>query len=435
MKRTAQFVGLALTITLAATLVDVNRASGRSNGDSSAAHDHGQNQHSNHQSNAQRPQPFVDGATNPGAIPDSAAREIVLRLLTSDELNEGAKRAYLKVVGFDEAASAALTFAAHDFKRQTKQIEKEASDIKDKTWPNPDKAALDSLAGLQRQKEAVLANNAAELDERLRSFNALANWEKYILNRVKRKTKGFKVGMPEKKVSFYQKIFDPFTAFAQAPGCDANVYVYSDTYVDWDYFIVYGTGSYSVPTNNCGHTFTQSSTLWGPGGTGGWGNSISLDTGTGFLDGYFQSNTSLEGFCPVVSQTFSAGSNASDMTLSPYLIVGSFDAFAPNSIAVGGDNSVSGIRISVTASQNANGSFNTEFSYEVVQGLAPMDFHLAGSGNKSISGGATIPVPFALIAEKITSSPTRIKARAIVTSSITVKNGDQTSTSILNVSF
>jgi hypothetical protein len=322
MKRTSLFVGLALVIVFAATLMNVNPASGWLKVESLAAHDHGQNQHSNHLSNAQGPQPFVNGATNPGAIPDSAAREIVLRLLTSDELNEGAKRAYLKEVGFNEGASAALTFAAHDFKRQTEQIEKEASEIKDRTWPTPDKATLDQLAGLQRQKEAILANNAAELEGRLRSFNALANWENHIMNRVKRKTKGFQVGMPTKKIGFLQRITDPFAAYAQAPGCDANVFVYSDVYVDWEYFIVYGTGSYSVPSNNCGHTFSQSTILWGPGGTGGWENNISLDRGDHFLDGHFQSNTSLEGFCPVVSQTFNAGGNANDMNLGAFVSIG-----------------------------------------------------------------------------------------------------------------
>jgi hypothetical protein len=237
-----------------------------------------------------------------------------------------------------------------------------------------------------------------------------------------------------KKIGFNQKIFDPFAAYAQAPGCDANIFVFSETFVNWDTEEAIGSTSYSVPANNCGHTFTTSSTIWGPG-YGGGENRIPLFYGGVYRDGLFQTGSTVEGFCPVVSQTFNAGSNASDMTLAPYLIVRPFDAFAPNPIAVEGENDVSGIRISVTASQNANGSFNTEFSYDVVQGLAPMNFLLAGSGNKTISSGATINVPFALVAEEITSSPTRIKARAIVTSSMTVRNGDQTSASILTVSF
>jgi hypothetical protein len=320
MKRTSLFVGLALAIVFALTIVNINQASGQLTGGSPSAHDHGQTQHSNHQSNAQRPQPFVNGATNPGAIPDSAAREIVLRLLTSDETNDEKRRAYLKAVGFNEAASAALTFAAYDFKRQTEQIEKEASDIKDRTWPNPDNATLEHLADLQRQKEAILANNAADLDGRLRSFNALANWEKHITNRVKRKTKGFHVGMPTKKTGFLQRITDPFAAYAQAAGCDAIVYLYSDTYINWDAFMVYGSTSYSVPANNCGHMFTSTTTLWGPGGmTSDASNSISLDMGDHFLDGLFHTNSDLEGFCPVVSQTYNAGNNASEAPIAPFI--------------------------------------------------------------------------------------------------------------------
>jgi hypothetical protein len=385
LRRIALFVGLALAIVFALAIVNFNQVSGRLRGGSPSAHDHGQDQHSKHQSNSQRLLPFVDGANNPGAIPASAAREIVLRLLTSDELNEGAKRAYLKEVGFNEGASAALTFAAHDFKRQTEQIEKEASEIKDKTWPNPDQATLDHLAGLQRQKEAILANNAAELEGRLRSFNALANWENHIMNRVKRKTKGFQVGMPTKKIGFLQRITDPFAAYAQAPGCDANVYVYSDTYVDWDYFIVYGSGSYSVPTNNCGHTFSQSTTLWGPGGTGGWGNSISLDMGNHFLDGHFQSNTSLEGFCPVVSQTFNAGSNAGDMTLAPFISVGPFQNWVPpGDITV---NTTATASIRVTGSTDAAGkTYQVSIGHDIVTGAFSME----------VAGGATGTVPSGL---------------------------------------
>lgn len=424
MKRTTLFVGLALAIVFALAI-----ASGRSNGVSPAAHDHGQNQHSNHQSNAQRPQPFVDGASNPGSIPDSAAREIVLRLLTSDELNEGQKRAYLKEVGFNEAASAALTFAAHDFKRQTEQIEKEASEIKDRTWPTPDKATLDYLAGLQRQKEAMLANNAADLDGRLRSFNALANWENHITKRVKRKTKGFQVGMPVKKIGFYQKIFDPFAAFAQAPGCDANVYVYSDTFVDWDYFTVIGSTSYSVPANNCGHTFTSSTTLWGPGGIGGSGNTISLDMGSYFLDGLFHTNSDLEGFCPVVSQTFYAGNNASDMTLAPFVSVGPFAGCNPaGDVKVG---TAYECRVQARGSTDASGkSFVVSLGAETVAGAFGIGCGGTGAGTQTIPGGIdkTVDLFLGCRPTSISASPARFRMVINVSSSqLIVKNGERMS--------
>jgi hypothetical protein len=385
MRRIALFVGLALAIVFSLTVVNINQASGRLAGESLTTHDQGQNQHSNHQSNAQRPQPFVDGASNPGAIPDSAAREIVLRLLTSDELNEGQKRAYLKEVGFDEGASAALTFAAHDFKRQTEQIEKDASEIKDRTWPNPDKATLDQLAGLQRQKEAILANNAADLGGRLRSFNALANWENHITNRVKRKTKGFQVGMPMKKVGFLERIIDPFAAYAQAPGCDTNVFVYSDTYLNWDSEEVVGSTSYSVPANNCGHTFSSTTVLWGPGGIGGSGNRISLNQGSYFIDGLFHTNSDLEGFCPVVSETFYAGNNASDMTLAPFISVGPFQNWVPpGDITV---NTTATASIRVTGSTDATGkTYQVSIGHDIVTGAFSME----------VAGGATGTVPSGL---------------------------------------
>ena len=417
MKRAVLYAGLALAIVFALALVNVNQASSLLKGGSPAAHDHGQNQHSNHQSNAQRPQPFVDGATNPGAISDSAAREIVLRLLTSDELNEGQKQAYLKEVGFNEAASSALTFAAHDFKRQTEQIEKEASDIKDRTWPTPDKATLDQLAGLQRQKEAILANNAAEIEGRLRSFNALANWENHIMNRVKRKTKGFQVGMPKKKVGLLQRIIDPFAAYAQAPGCDANVYVYSDTYVNWDYFEVVGSTSYSVPANNCGHTFTSSTTLWGPGGIGGSGNVISLDMGSYFLDGLFHTNSDLEGFCPVVSETFYAGNNASDMTLAPFLSVGPFVDWNPaGDIKV---NQTATCKVQVRASTGAGGSsFQVNLGADTVAGDFYMDYGGGGTGSHTVptAGTKTVDLFFWFKPTSIFASPARFRGVVSVSS-------------------
>src|SRR5262245_7010343 len=396
MKRTTLFVALALAIVFAAALVNVERASSRSISGSITGHDHGQDQHANHQSTKQRQekQPIIDGAYNPNAISNSAAREIVMRLLTSNELNEGHKRAYLKEAGFNEAVSAALMFAAHDFKRQTERIEKDASDIKDKTWPNPDNATLNQLADLQREKEAILISVAADLDGRLRSFNALSNWETHITNRVKRKTKVFQVGLPTKKIGFFQLFPDPFAAFAQAPGCDTSVSVYSDTYVDWDQMFVVGVTSYSVPSNNCGHTFTPMTAISGPEGTadnGGEGAMINMDMmGEYFLDGDFQTNSDLDAFCPVIFAAFFAGANASNTVVEAFVSLGPFVNWIPSStnasIFQGGVTAVMQVRGS-TFSNGKN--FVLDLNADTESGVFDLDY--TGGGGHTFSGlpGAT----------------------------------------------
>jgi hypothetical protein len=86
--------------------------------------------------------------------------------------------------------------------------------------------------------------------------------------------------------------------------------------------MVFGSGSYSTPSNNCGHTFTLATSLSGPQGTyntGGDGTYLSLQYGSSWLDGYFLSNTNADGFCPVVSQTFYVGSMAGDTTINPWI--------------------------------------------------------------------------------------------------------------------
>src|SRR5260370_42124869 len=74
--------------------------------------------HSLHQAK-QKPSPIVDGAVNPGAIPDYAAYEIVFRLLSlesSDDPQGARKLAYTVLSGFNDAEGAAFSNAAYEYK-------------------------------------------------------------------------------------------------------------------------------------------------------------------------------------------------------------------------------------------------------------------------------------------------------------------------------
>ncbi len=306
MKRTALFLGLALAIVFAAALLNVNRASGDDHG----IHKH----HQQAQSEQQQKQPVVDGAAVPGAIPDHAAQEVVLRLLASDEPDRlgDRKRAYLRAYGFDENAQAALMLAAREYKRLVEPIEREADDIKDHNWPNPGSTARARLNQLQRDKEEVIAGVASELNGRLQTYRSFDKWTHHFSNTVKRKIKGFASELPTRKIGFFRLLPDPFAAYAQAGGCDPT-YVYTDAVYDDYSLLIYGYSSYSAGANNCGHDFYPSTQITHTGAPTAYGTDyavFNLDAGSYYYDGSFFVYTGVEGFCPVAQVTFPAGNNS-----------------------------------------------------------------------------------------------------------------------------
>ncbi|MCI0338940.1 MAG: hypothetical protein L0226_15305 [Acidobacteria bacterium] len=374
MKRTALFVALMLAIVFAATIVNVNRAAG----DDHANHKHQQQP----QSQQQEKTPVVDGALTPDAIPDYAAQEIVLRILSSDTPDKigDRKKAYLRIHGFDEDAQAALMLAAREYKRLVEPIERETDDIKNLNWPNPNSNARAKLKDLQRLKEQHIAGVTSDLNGRLETFRSLDKWTDHISNMVKRKTKGFASELPTKKIGFFRLLPDPFTAYAQAGGCDPT-YVYTDALSD-GYSMVYGYSSYSAGANNCGHEFyltTQISHTGAPTASGTDYAIFNLDSGLGYYyDGYFLATTTVEGYCPVAVQTFPAGSNTDDVTVAATVEVKNLTA---SNVDVAPGDSIT-LYAEVKATEHATGSVTVGFGID----SNPAPVAVTGANNAVIGG-------------------------------------------------
>jgi|GEM_PF-3273554 len=389
-----------------------------------------ENKHTGHhqaQGNSQNRAPDVDGSVNPNLIPDFAAHEIVFRLIStnsSDDPQRVRKNAYLKLSGFSDAEAAAITNAAFEYKRQTDPLDAQVDNIKNRTWPNPSQQVMDQLAQLETQKEAIIATIVAALQNQLSHYDP-SKFRTHIDKEVKRKTKGFRTGLPSKKVSGIRKfISNLFTVSAQAAGCDTLTYIYTTTVVDWTQLAIVTNASYSTPYNNCGHVTTLSTTMMNSGGTvatGGDGAYFSLVDPYGhLLDGYFFSTTEANSFCPVVSQTFYAGSNTSDTTATPYLRVSDFGGFSQNPVRA---NSLTRISFNISASQNANGPCDVEFGYAVEAGSGPINrFDISGSGRFTFSSGVNRePAGFYTYIPYSTTDggyPKYIRATAMVTSTV-----------------
>jgi hypothetical protein len=395
--------------------------------------------HQTHQSISGQKQPKlpkVDGSKNPDQIASSTVVEILFKMLTeADEKDPLGKRkvSFLRSHDFNDAEIAAIVNAAYEYKRRVESLTDEADRLKNAHWPTPSQETMNHLTKLEGDKQGIISEVREALEIQLRNYD-VTKLEK-LLFEMKKKTKSFSTDLPGKKIGF-NLLSNPFTAYAQAVGCDTALSIFVTTWADLNSMMVYGSVDYSQPFNNCGHTVSLEQTMFGPTCNEGVVGEAScpLQVGESFYDGLFRTSGQAWVFCPFVppfGETYDGGLNDDSETVAPYLTVNPFDAFNPASIRVGPD--VSGIRIRVTASKNANGSFNTEFSYQLVQGDAPVTIHIADSGQKSISGGDTINVPAVYDPQGITSNPTKIKAVAEVTSSISVRSGNQTSASILTI--
>ena len=405
--------------------------------------------HSLHQSN-QKPTPKVDGALNPSAIPDFAAYEVVFSLLSSESSNDPQgirKRAYTALSGFSDAEGAALSKSAYEYKTRIKALDAKVLQIKDATWPKPTQQVIDQLAELQKEKEGIIDSVVENLETRL---DRLDNYRPiklitHINESVKRKIKGFSTYLPVKRTSSIgQRMFDFFSASAaQAGGCDANVYVYSSTNVDMTNAVVYGYGSYSEGYNNCGHIYTPSTVLYGPGGTYSSDGVLYLEVAPDTLiDGFFSSSTTVAGYCSIADETYPAGENSSNTTVVPYIRVYPFGSFSPLEIRAGGAFCVqvcdSTITLKVTASSGANGSYDVTPSYIQTLGAAPITISsgVFGGNNRSASSGQTVTLSIGYHGTSITSDPTKVKAEAVVSSStLGVINSNPISSSKLTVHF
>ncbi|MGH9877573.1 MAG: hypothetical protein ACRD5H_08035, partial [Nitrososphaerales archaeon] len=354
--------------------------------------------HHQEKDNAQKPQARVDGAMNPELIPDSAAYEILFRLLSSsdptEQKREQRKSAYLRGAGFSDAEAAAITNAAYEYKRQIEPLDTEVDNIKHASWPNPSSQVMNQLTQLQRQKENLIDGLVRGLENQLVFYNS-TKFRNHIAGEIKRKTKGFGTTLPTKKVGKLGNFFSEFfTVSAQASGCDALVYLYNNVTVDWNYMVVYGTGSYSLPYNNCGHTVNLATSLSGPSGTyiaGGEGVSLGLQYGGQYLDGYFLSNTEAEGWCPVVLAAFYVGSMAGDLQIPPWVKIQQFTGVSKDHIISGSgttsDNTDA--TVSYAASIDASGK---KFQVSVGMQITAGDIALS---NFTTNPPSCPPSPFA----------------------------------------
>lgn len=145
------------------------------------------------------PDPVIDGSKNPSLIPDLVAQEVLLRQLSTGDDGEDKdwkiRNSYLKWAGFDEVQSAALKFAAADFKKRIEAVDQQVANIKNEKWPRPDKTTMDQLSQIEKQKESLIREVMSELDKMLtnRSPEVLTA---HLQNRIKFATKGFIPGLP-----------------------------------------------------------------------------------------------------------------------------------------------------------------------------------------------------------------------------------------------
>lgn len=444
MKRFA--ISLAATIMTLLTIMFVGTSKFAS--DNKANNKHAEHHHTqNAQSKKEIPEPRVNGQINPDLIPDFAAYEILFRLLSTtdpeEEKIELRKAAYLREAGFDSAEAAAIFNAAYEYKRQIEPLDAQVDDIKNNHWPQPSQEVMEQLTVLQQKKESVISNITRGLQNQLDSYDPI-KLKKHIDDNVKRQTNGFSTALPTKKISILRQfISEAFTtAAAQAPGCDALVYLYNNVTIDWSNYVVYGSGSYSLPYNNCGHTVNLSTELWGGGyyQTGLSGTYINLeDYADHFLDGYFMSTTTGEGYCPVANQTFPAGNMTGDKVVPKYVRLYPFGSWSPTSIHKTGGTppTTSYIGLKITASQTSNCTVTLEPSYEITAGNTPVAIAapVVGGSSFSITGGTSTTKTISYWATAITSNPTRIKAEleASATNSVTIRYPNPVGTSVKSV--
>ena len=394
--------------------------------------------HSHAQDQGQKPAVMVDGSKDSSKIPDNAAQEILFHLLSTtdpeEEKIEQRKSAYLRVAGFTVAEAAAISNAAYEYKKEIEPLDKQVDDIKNAHWPNPTSAVMSQLAELQRQKETIIGNKVKVLKDQLKDYDA-SKFDKHILNDIKKKTKGFGAALPNKKVSSLGKFFSNFFSVS-AQSCDFQTYIYSSTVEDLDNLIIYGNSSWSMPYNNCNHTITMTTTMGGiTTASGNNGAYISLDGGNDiYYDGYVQTFSDADAFCPVANTNTSAGSNSSDYTAAPFLTVKPFGNFNPNPVNRGHGAFISYV---VIASQHAQGSFSTELSYDLVAGSTSV-VGMSGGGTHYFGNGAAVTVLCEyLLSDSLPGTfPVKIKAVADNSSSTRFKNASTImSSSILVVTY
>jgi hypothetical protein len=130
---------------------------------STASNHHQERQH-RQQTSTSLPPLLADGSTNPSAVPDLVAYEILLNSVADGAGSDGigsseAERSRAGILAKKTKLSTdkieLLKATANTFKANIRNLDTQAMELKDRHWPRPNQSVFNELSALQRQKEGV----------------------------------------------------------------------------------------------------------------------------------------------------------------------------------------------------------------------------------------------------------------------------------------
>jgi len=140
----------------------------------------------------QDPPGTIDGAVNPALIPDHVAYELLFRSIAprpgAADIEQRGSHGLAKKTGLEDTKVDALRTVADEFKQRISVLDLQAKQLKDRYWPNPSPLVMAQLTGLQKQREAIIAELVASLPRHLGSDGA-AKLTQHLNDQVKRRVR------------------------------------------------------------------------------------------------------------------------------------------------------------------------------------------------------------------------------------------------------
>jgi len=145
----------------------------------------------------------IDGARSPERIPHLVAYRLFLRSFvaptieeTETEENPATAAAIRKanqdrifqMLGFSEQEIVALLAIANEFGQKSRDLDRQAAEIKDRSWPEPPAEAIAALQGLQERNDDLVREVMRSLPRRMGAVAAF-RLDAHISERVKRQIK------------------------------------------------------------------------------------------------------------------------------------------------------------------------------------------------------------------------------------------------------
>lgn len=172
---------------------------------------------------AQDPPGVINGAEHPELIPDHVAYSMLFRIVANrqEESAKSSIRAYVRqILGCDEcnkdrgtgirskgladnADVDAFIAAAEEHHQRVIVLDKQAENIKGRSWPDPAPEVMGKLTELQMQNEALSAELANSLPNRI-SATGMGKLRQYIAERVKPGIKIAPGPQPPANSKYYQ---------------------------------------------------------------------------------------------------------------------------------------------------------------------------------------------------------------------------------------